>query len=477
MTDSSTDCSEMRQKGNDQLLRVPPQELPFWLGLATWSIFPGRFTPWFDLAGIPVNPKHLLLVPVALLYLVAWWPPRRACTAWHSHLPIVTIGLLTYMALSMSWSGMDVRNTRAMTYVTIINTSTFALGYLMVAERSAATIRAFLQRLTVLLAAIALLYTAENYFSLGLSEPDPGKALVFGIQRVRGPLYGAAQGGLLLLPALGFALHEAATQRQRRLLFIACAMVLVIAALGSGSRSATLQLGCFSVLLFLFVPGRRQRLVSGVMIAVLVAVGAAFVFSRASAGRLMELEDLERGATHVTAFRIIQNAPMEKQVFGSGHGSLWPWYLPDVEFGGARATGQFYIYTPYGLVLHAAHSVLLLMAVELGAIGLLYLAYLWAVLGRQVLLNLREAPYPIVACGLFTGAMTMFTDYVLFRAGTQVQLIFWIYLFGLLALRAHGRMHSVAEENPDDPTQTAQAPTHARSDADDSQSATPRTFG
>jgi O-antigen ligase len=417
--------------------------MPFWAILSVLALVPGHLYPWSAVAGVPIMSRHLLVPLLAVFYLLVWWPPHVGPTRWHRGLPMLTVALIAYMGLSMVWSGMGGVDRIAMSYVLVLNIAAICLAYCVLARMSRPRVRDFLTRLTFFLAAVSSVYFIDRAFLM--QGRHATENAMFGMYRVDGPLYGSAQAGLL--PAIGWALQQAVDDPVRRRVHAAVAVILVIVLLGTASRSAYALLGLFVLLAAVLVRSRSQRRIAIVGLAAILPLGAIIVFSRANVAGVARFSDTERALNHLTSFSIIAGAPTYKQVLGSGYGSWWPWYMTDVEEGGARATGRFMQRTPYGLLLHQPHSVLLYLAVETGLVGLAWLAYLWLVLGRLLGGNLRNAPAQVFACGLFAGAFTMFADFVLLRPNAYVGFIFWIYLFGVLALR--GR-RAPADDDPEE---------------------------
>ena len=428
-------------------LWVPVYELPFWFILSVLALVPGHLYPRFAMAGVPLMSRHFLVPVLAVFYLLVWWPPRVGRTRWHLGLPMLTLALIAYMGLSMVWSGMGGVDRIAMSYVLVLNIAAICLPYCVVARMSRPRVQDFLTRLTFFLAAISAVYFIDRaFFIQGRHDADDS---VFGMYRVDGPLYGSAQAGFILLPAIAWALQQAIDDREQRRWHIAAAVILTIALLGTASRSAYGLLGLFVVLAAILVRNQSQRRMALVGLAAILPLGVITVFSRADVAGVARFGDAERALNHLTSFRIIAAAPAYKKALGSGYGSWWPWYMTDIEEGGARATGRFMTWTAHGLLLHQPHSVLLYLGVEAGLVGLAWLAYLWLVLGRLLRGNLRDAPAQIFACGLFSGAFTMFSDFVLLRPNAYVGFIFWIYLFGVLSLRAQARTADIAQHPPE----------------------------
>ena len=412
-------------------------ELPFWLSLLLWAILPSTKTPWFEIESIPVNSKDLLLIAVACFYLLLAAIKNSAITAcrqpWHYHLPILTIGLLLYAALSVTWSGMDERNSVAMLYTLILTISAFLLAYTRIRKMSPEFIRSFLWKVTVFLAAVGLLYSAESFFSLGLGTDNPYESDTFGIQRVRGPLFVSTTGFFILIPALAFSIEELVQSPTQRILKVTVVFSLILTILGLGSRAGLLIIATFFMLMILLNKNKKQAAISLILVIVVTTTAALLFFSKAKTDRLQSLEDSSRSETYLTSFKILEHRDDNVNIFGSGYGSYWPWYIPDIE--GARQTNQYFdlVWNPYGPLLYHPHSTFLLLIVELGIPGLLYFLALWSVLVLLLLRHLQSAAFPILNCGVLASAFSMFFDFFLFRSA-QVNTLWWLFLFAALAL-------------------------------------------
>ena len=427
-------------------------ELPFWLSLLVWSLLPSSKTPGFEIGSIPVSSKEMVAIAVTGFYLLqtisslmvnqrflsSHRPVTRFRKPWHCRLPIFTMLMLYYAAISVTWSGMGPRDTAAMLYTLMGTASAFLLGYSLIANRSAESVRSFLWWVTVCLAGIGLLYSAESFFSLGLRSElgkEPWHLNDFGIQRVRGPLFTASKGYFILIPALAFCIQETIQNRTGRLFKLAVVLSLLITTIALGSRAGLIILGLFFLSLIVFLKG-RQRVFVILMVIIVTIIAGTLVFSKARTDRLQSLEDDARAETHRAAWGIITHRSIIANILGSGYGSYWNWYLKE---------GRTILYdwqvvdrrirTPFGRMLHHPHSVLLLLAVEVGVVGLLYFLALWTVLARIFLHNLRGGSFSIFTSGVVASGFSMFFDLFFFKPSQlQFNALWWIFLFGALAL-------------------------------------------
>lgn len=412
-------------------------ELPFWLGLSFWALLPGTQILWLNIESVPINIQDIVIVPIALLYwLLPTFDAPPIITfrkTWHYHLPVLTFSLLVYAALSTTWSGMSARDTKAMLYTLILVVSGLSLGYHLIAKRSFESVRPFLWRVTVYLAVLCLLYSTASFFSLGVGDVRSDfneRPSDFGIPRVAGPLFASSTGYFILVPALAFAIQEFIHSATGRLFKFAVIFSLALTNIGLGSRGGLVIIGTFLLLLVFFINNKKQVIVTVLLMIFAITAAAGLFFSKVKIERFQSFEDASRSDTYLTSFQIIGNRSFEYNIPGSGYGSYWSWYIPDVEEVGAFNINGASITTRFGTILYQPHSTFLLLIVELGTVGLLFFLFLWNLLTR---LLLKSTLYPIFACGVFASGLSMFFDCFIFK-NAQVNIIWWIFLFGALAL-------------------------------------------
>ncbi|MEG4519583.1 MULTISPECIES: O-antigen ligase family protein [unclassified Microcoleus] len=423
---------------------------PFWFTLIVWSLLPSTKVPWLEIESIPINFRDIINIAVAFFYLLV--PainnrPIKYCSkGWHYYLPLVMIFLLGYAALSCEWSGLHNRDLLPMLYTLIVAASAFLLGYNVINKRSPEAIHQFLWSFTVYIAAVSLLYSATSFLSLGLGGEGDDTASEFGIKRVKGPLYEASTGYFLIVPALAFSLQEILKSPKDRILKAGVLFSLMLTLFGMGSRAGLLVFFLFFLLVILFLKNKKQAMIALSLMLVITTLAGLLFFSKAKTDRLQSLEDDTRGNTYSASLQIIQNRDDSINFFGSGYGSYWPWYIPDVE--GARETDQYFdlVWNPYAQILYHPHSTFLLLIVELGIPGLFYFLFLWGILGRLLLGNLWGAEFPIFNCGIFASGVSMFFDFFIFK-GPQLNTMWWIYFFGALALNATGGKSAKSSKN------------------------------
>ncbi|MBH8562373.1 O-antigen ligase family protein [Nostoc sp. CENA67] len=425
-------------------------ELPFWLILLSWSFLPSTQTSLFTIESIPISLKDLLIIPIAGFYFLLQvknkHPINTRLKHWHHYLPLFTVVLLIYAATSIQWSGMDKSNCMAMLYTLVLTGSACLLAYYLIAKIKFTSLHSFLWRLTIFVALVGLLYTAQSFFSLGWTTLNDSQGNDFGIQRVRGPLFGSTTGYFMLVPALGFAIDEILQNPSKRLLKLSIVFSLLLTIISLGSRSAFILLSVLLTCLVLFIKNRKYAVISLAIVLIVTTSTMLLFYSRAKTDRLQSLEDTSRQDTYLTSFQIIENRSELTNIFGSGYGSYWPWYIPDTQ--NPRETGQYFdlVWNPYGSLLYHPHSTFLLCIVELGLPGLIYFAFIWFILVKLLFENFRGARYPIFFCAIFTSGFSMFFDFFLFKA-TTVSTLWWMFLFGALCLNygvsASQRQHKI----------------------------------
>jgi O-antigen ligase len=421
----------------------------FWLSLFYWTVVPSTKTPWFEIESIPVNGKDILLVAVACIFLL--WPsmnkpssatmPRREhliaafLEPWHYHLPILTVSLIFYATLSLQDSHMDPRDAKGMMFTLILTASSFLIGYNAIAKRPAASVRQFLRRLTISLTAVGLLYTFASLSSFQLAGVR--SALINDpTVRVQGPLFGSDDGYFALIPALAFAIEDLIQTSTQRLFKLTIIFSLMLTLVGLGSRGALLIIGVFLGLIILFNKNKKIAALAALAVIVFVMIAGVIVLVTSNSGdRLQSLEDSSRSDTYSTSFKIIGNRTNDLNIFGSGYGSYWDWYILDIEDGSDVEGGRTFkvIRTSFGPILYHPHSTFLLLIVELGMVGFLYFVFLWTVYARLLLRDSTKLIFPIFACGMVASGFSVFMNFFIFRLQI-LSCLWWIFLFGALSL-------------------------------------------
>ena len=415
-------------------------EWVFWLVFATWTVLPSTRTPWWTIAGLPVKSTDLLLLPLCVLSLLPRLVPR-ACSlpaGWHRLLP-VAIGLLAlWGSASTIWSGSDGRNAFAMTYCMAVTAASGLYAYSIIS--SVPDIRAFLRRLVVALSAVSLLYTAQSFLGLGLRDAAAVTLNDFGIERVRGPLFEASTGYFLLIPAMAFALEETLKRRLKPLLGAACVFCLAVTLLGLGARAGYVLLAMFVLVCAIFAKGSQRYAAIAILVAI-SALSAAVIFSRAKTNRL-EMKGADgRTLMHQAVAGMVSERSFAQLLTGSGLGSLWPWYLTEVEGGDLYTAGLYVRHTRYGILLYHPHSTVLDLCVELGLPGALFVVALGAVLAGSLRRARALGEETIFAAGVVISAFSIGFDLFLVRRPTR-DCVWWIFVFGLLALLARRKEYS-----------------------------------
>jgi O-antigen ligase len=297
-------------------------------------------------------------------------------------------------------------------------------------------IEAFLNRLFIFLVAVSFIYTAESVFSLGLrSEAGRNLSVDFGIQRVRGPLFGPSTGYLILLPAIGWGLYGFFGKSAKRFWTVMGTAVLLCALLGLGSRAGLILLFVYLLALALLMRDLKRKVLTALMLVGLTAVAATVIYGQADTQRLQSFEDGHRRATHETAWTILAHQPLETWLFGQGYGNVWSWYRRDVLRGERIATGDNLIATPYGLSLYHSHSTILVAVVEFGLVGLAWLLFLFHRVVRLPWVGHGDTGWRSFTYALAMSLFGLGFDLFLFK-DPRVNSVWW--LFVIAAMRIGG---------------------------------------
>ena len=440
-------------------------DLLFWLSLLYWSLTPATKTPWVDIASVPFSSKDLVLVVLSCICLI-WTVIKHSdnvdsrSKGWHCHLPILTVLLLLYAWFTMIFYShivppegmgdinyMTERVTISMKFTLIFAGASLLVAYILIARKSAESVRLFLWRLTISLAGVGMLYTVATIAGTeieGVRSEINAAQNAYGILRVVGPLFGASTGYFILVPALAFSVQEFYRSSTQRLFKLGIMFALMLTIVGLASRAALLILGIFFIFLSFSMKNKKQAIASVALLIIIISAAGSIFFSQASSDRLKTFEDSARLDTHLISSQIINHRDFEFNVVGSGYGSYWPWYLADLE--NDINSNMTMFKTRFGDVLYHPHSVFLILVVELGIFGMLYLLWLWIVLGRLLTRNFKNAAFPIFSCGVVASAFSIFFDLFLFK-GAQISVLWWLYIFGALSLNSNTSQSELSKIN------------------------------
>lgn len=408
------------------------EEWLFWLVFLSWTVLPSTRTPIWSVASIPVKSTDLLLAPLCVLFLLPRIisPVRRYGRTWHRSLPVWLLIVTTYGAVSVAWSGLTHREALAMILTMVLTASSALFGYCVVS--SLFDLRGFLVRFCFALSGVSLLYTAQSVLGLGLRSAAAVTLNDFGMERVRGPLFEASTGYFLLIPPLAFMIQETLAHRIRPLYGFSLVFSLAVAILGMGSRAGYALLGLF-ILAFLFFVKGGQKMAAAFVIVAVMAIAGSVVFSRAKTDRLQSKAKDGRVLMHEAVADIVSSRTVIETLSGSGLGSWWPWYLTEVEGGDLYATGRYVRHTKHGILLYHPHSTVLVLAVEMGLIGVAFLIRLYLAILNALYHALQSQVDSLFAAGVAISSLSLGFDLFLVRRPTR-DAVWWILLFGLFGL-------------------------------------------
>jgi hypothetical protein len=406
-----------------------------WFLLA--SFLPDTITPKPVVFGIPTRGADLIILFSAIPAFALWLCTSAVSagrTIWHMRVPLWFSLILGYATVSVVWAGMDTYNTRAMLFSLAFSAAGFILPFSVIASLTRRQLQFLGRMMSLALAFTASVYSLESFVGLGLrSELGHFYTYGFGIERVKGPLFEASTGYMILLPAAAFLLQDWFDNPKHALANAIGILALSITLIGIGSRFALLVVALFLILIV--ITGRNRRTLGFSVLALgAIAFSAVVVFQYATSERLQSFEDPQRSDTYAASLRIVESRALATNLSGSGYGSVWPWYMRDWEMGDRIARGHMMVSTDYGAMLFQPHSVFLLLGVELGAAGLLFFVALWRVLCRLVFRAVASQENAFAVIGVACAALGMFSDLILFK-GPKVSAFWWFFLLAALALR------------------------------------------
>ncbi len=416
-------------------------ELPFWLSLLYGSLVPATMVVRREWFGVPMRYSDLFTLLSAGYYgfafLIQVLMHRRTNTP---RLPLfATLGLLAFGAVTLIAGPLESEDKLAMAFTLLLAASGPLQAAGLLSLYTHEETRNFLNRLVLFLGALCLIYTAESIFNIGLrSEEGRSLGSDFGIQRVRGPLFGPSTGYLLLLPAIGWSLRSFFEKRGRKFWAFMITSTLLGTLLGLGSRAALILLACYIVALALMMKQLKKKILTAALLAILSAGAAFVIYGQADTQRLQSFEDNHRKTTHETAWNIVATEGPISFLTGRGYGSVWSWYRRDALRGDWIAVGDNTILTGYGASLYHCHSTLLEVFVEFGLPGVVWLCGLfWAILRLPSKSN--ETSWRAFTWALAISMISFGFDLFLFKE-VRVNCIWWLFVFAAFALSQRDRL-------------------------------------
>ncbi len=283
------------------------------------------------------------------------------------------------------------------------------------------------QRATLFIAIIGVIYGLKSLFAAGLS---------FGVirddeQRARGPLYGPAVGHLALLPALAVALVFANTTAKRlyKLGWWCVGAGAIFALVAMGSRSALISLAICAAVLLVKRPDVLLRPIPILLILLCTAGLFLGTLVLADRSRLTTISDPYRETTYATAWRILSDDPALSLV-GRGPGSVYQWLHIDMSVLGVQkgitAVGLRRVSTPWGESLNSPHSLPVLWTINQGILGFLTFCLLIVALVVAVLRS-RTALSVGLSCALLATTTTLFFDVALGAIVFPFASLWWLF--------------------------------------------------
>jgi O-antigen ligase len=394
-----------------------------------WALLPSRFkveVNFYDVTvfseDISIILAFLLLVPILSFY-------ARDIYA-NMTLLLFTI-IIIWGIISIEYQLMGEIAWKYNFYSLIITFFSMAVGYSM--ALSSTNKELFLTRLSGLLTLIFVLYAVESLLGLGFRSTLASYVNdALGIQRLKGPLGGAAVIGTIMVPVI--AVHFSnVLKRDYKIYHFTMMLMTVICVILTGSRASFIGLFIFIILLLIRIGSMRSVFLFLMGSIIIVGIMQSFM----SFDRYTSIEDTTREQTFQTSISMVLESP-KTLILGQGSGEIWPWYYSESQL---RAEDSSKILdnlklTRYGIVLYHPHSLFIGVLIELGLIALLLLLIIlllpiwkfWQKTDNR--LNMKS----LLIMGILATYPLLAVDYYLFK-NWQISLIWWVFYFSTLLLR------------------------------------------
>lgn len=253
------------------------------------------------------------------------------------------------------------------------------------------------------------------------------------IERLKGPLGGAAVIHLIMFPVLAVHVSNLLRKKNRKISLVFATLTLICIYL-TGSRAAIVCLGAF---IFLFVVKRASaKKILITLCLTILFVGIAFATMPSESRYEGFLEDSARSSTIEVGIDFWMQNPMTF-MFGNGYGTVWPWFIYDTVDSPFPDFGYYNtVYTEFGSMLYHPHSLLLAVGVELGVVGLLIILYIAKIIVKEFRMSLKETDEfrSHLFIGVVSAIPSFLFDLFIFK-NWEVSLIWVFFLFVALSSR------------------------------------------
>ncbi|QKQ71176.1 hypothetical protein [Acinetobacter sp. 10FS3-1] len=242
-----------------------------------------------------------------------------------------------------------------------------------------------------------------------------------GYNRLKGPLGNAATIHVSILLVISVFVSEIMYGNRVKVLSGIGLFINIFLIILTGSKAALLCLVLFLMLLMMRNFSFKKMIVT-VFLGFLGFVAYSLFFLK---DRIV-LEDFARTSNLETSLAILFSKT-SNIIFGTGYGSVWPWYIYETSFSPNDLYGVYLVHSE-GITLFHPHSVLLWSFVELGAIGLLIVLYL---LISPFFKYFKFEGYKwVLLCGLLSTIPSFLFDSFLMKNWTIS--IFWMLFYFFL---------------------------------------------
>jgi len=420
-------------------------ELPFWFIFIFGSLVPATMIPKDEWFGIPMKVSDAITLVSAAFYGTAGLIRfvLKPGISGAATIVMATLAMFGYGSLRLIGGPLEAEDLLAMGFALMLAASAPIQAAGILSMYSPVETKGFINRLVVFVALVSLVYTAESVFGLGLrSEASINLNSDFGIQRVRGPLYGSSTGYLLLLPALGWAIGSFFDENRKKSYAVLTTTILFSAYLGLGSRAALILLVVFMISNLIMLRRSKRSEATGFVLAGFCVCMGFLIYAQADTQRLTQFEDTHRRLTHETAANILVTEPVAASLLGQGYGAIWPWYRRDTLRTESIAHGDNIIATGFGASLYHSHSTLLELVIEFGLIGVCWLLFILIRTARLPLTKQASTSWRVFALAVLVSFCSFGFDLFIFKE-VRVNSVWWIFLIASYQLPRATEMNEI----------------------------------
>lgn len=394
----------------------------FYFFILIWAFLPSRFAPLLEIGYLKVSISDLSIIVLFLFLLPLIHVKNKSL---HSKLVFVLFtGIIVYAFFTLLWNDSQI-GIFNLIYPLVISWISMAVGYFFSKViNNEDELNRITTNLSFLLCFIFVIYSLESLLGLGLrSEEGSYITPELGVERLKGPLGGAAVIHITMLPVLSIFLAKIIYKHPPVILYWVATILIGITTILTGSRAALFSM-IVVFILFLFVQRSFKLLLTTLLSILFIFVSIIPIISF---DRFSNMEDIARFQSYSTSLKLSMES-VSSFILGQGYGNIWTWYPHDIGLKtGVISKWDNLKLTHAGIVLYHPHSVFLELLTELGVFSVLAFLMIIIILVNKFIKN-KHGLTNYIIIGIIATIPSFFLDLYLLK-NWKISTIWWTFVF------------------------------------------------